>query len=252
MIYSMTNLANVSFQRNQLANVPANAFVNPSGLQNIDFSRNQLTSFEFWTFFVQKTVNFAFNRIITITNKNFISLPFNSTSARTISLTGNGPILDLSDAVYEMYNACYEAVEVLELNGSTGAIFDPMLAKGLASIDFGTTQLNCTCAQSFIENVLSVTLAGRPWITSSFPIYNASCTSGSLFGRDLCLPASPPPISDVDFSQVSPRLCKIYPYEPGNLTVVPNITAPTLNVVRFINLSIIASEFDTEFSIWLF
>ena len=236
MIYSMKNLANVYFQRNQLADVPANAFANTSGLQSIDFSRNQLTTFEFWTFFVQQNVDFSYNRISTIKNKYFISLPPISTSGRTISLTGNGPILDLSDAVYAMYNSCYEAVEVLSLTGSTGAVFDPMLAKGVASIDFGTTQLNCTCAQSYIENALAISLGGGSWATSPFPIYNASCTSGSFFGRDLCLPASPPPISDVDFSQVYPRLCKIYPYELGNLTVVPNISAPTLNVVRFISL----------------
>ena len=234
MIYSMRGLANVSFQHNQLADVPSIAFPNASTLQYIDFSYNQLTTFEFWTFFVQENVDFSNNKISTITNKYFTQLPLYTSSQRNISLKNNAVVMNLTDAIYPMYNSCTEVINGLQLTGAGNVTDRLMISWSLAKIDFGSTQFNCSCDQYDLGTILDDILGGAPNVTGFGQIFNTTCLSGLPFRDGRCGANGLARNSTVDLTQVYPRLCKIYADEPGNLTIVPNITAPVLNVVRFI------------------
>jgi hypothetical protein len=233
MIYQMKQLTHLSLHHNQLTDVPGNAFSNLSLLDTLDVSYNQLTSFELWTFFVQSRVDFSHNRISTITNRFFFDLPLHRQTDVLIYLDNNSAIMDLTDTVYEMYNSCDEVLEVLEIDGTVDTGADPMLAKGLASISFGSTKLNCNCDLSHVFDVLSERLGGSPWSFGVYPLFNTSCVEGSFFGQKRCATRTP---STAKFSQVYPRQCKINMNETGLLTVKPNFTEPIVNTVNRLSL----------------
>lgn len=229
----MPTLQNLYFQYNQLTEIPSNSFMNASNLININFSYNNLTTFELWALLAKTVADFSHNQISTITNKRFFDMPLSTTTeAKTFYLNNNGPTINLTDAVYEMYNSCEEVIETLELPGAQGLFVIPAISYNLAFINFGTTQINCNCEQSYILQMFQATFSQLSAMTG-FPIYNASCTDGSIFVLSNCAPNITVRLnSSTNFAQVYPRQCKIYDNEPGILTTTPNISIPTLNVVR--------------------
>ncbi len=234
MIYHMPTLKNLYFQHNQLIDVPGNAFLNVSNLDIINFSYNYLTNFEFWAFEVTTIADFSHNQISMITNKYFFDIPSNTSpeGRRRFYLNNNSPSINLTDAVYEIYNSCDEVIETLDIAPSTGSITVPGLSYNLAFLDLGTTQINCSCDQSYIIQMFISTFA-RIDDMAGFPIYNATCIGGTQkFVYTTCPTGVLPSNSSVDFSSVYPRQCKIRESEGGNLTSAPNNSAPTANVVR--------------------
>jgi hypothetical protein len=228
MIYNMPNLKYLYFENNQLTNVPSNAFVNVSALEIIDFSYNTLTTFELWALDVQTSANFSFNQISMITNTYFYELS-QQYSLKVIRLTNNSVPLNLTDAVYEMYDSCTEVQEWLSSDDNLTA---PTLTRLIELIDLGTTPISCSCNQYYLLKMFSASLGGLGNVTS-VPLLNAKCTDGTLFQRYNCYNITNPENSSVNFSQVYPRLCKIDNSESGNLTTIPNISRPALNEVRY-------------------
>lgn len=233
----MPRLENVYFHHNRLMEVPSNAFFNLSNLATIDFSYNSFATFELWTFFVRTSVDFSHNQISTITNKDIFSLPsLKKTSGTTIRLDSNSGTINLTDAVYEMYNSCDEVVNYLELPGT---VVDPnaypLMTLSLANMHLGTTQINCNCDQSYILRMFQAVASSLEDMVG-YPIYNATCVNGGRFLASNCIPNNTfgalPRNSTVDFARVYPRLCKISQDEPGGLTTAVNISTPTLNTVK--------------------
>ncbi|CAF3538426.1 unnamed protein product [Adineta steineri] len=233
IIYNLENLQNLFFQHNQLTDVPGYAFYNISQMNQIDFSYNTLTTFDLWALLVMGTADFRNNQISTITNKYFFDMPtFIQPGYTRKFYLGNNPSINFTDAIYEMYNSCDEVInDVVNSNSYP----DPSLAAGLSYnlgfIDFGTTLINCSCDQYYIIQMLDASF-GTP-IGTFLPIHNATCTDKTLFIDSACSTATNPPSSSVDFSKVYPRQCKIYPSEPGNLTIVPNISQPIANASTY-------------------
>ena len=230
----MPNVEYLYFQLNGLADVPANAFHNVSELDTIDFSSNGLTTFELWALEVKTRADFSNNAIGTITNKYFFDTFLDEFSNATISLTSNSKTINFTDAVYEMYNQCQDVV--FWLDGASNPV-PPYFTRKLARIDFGTTQIGCSCNQrdflgtyqssyalagntSYPDPIVTATCAGDALNARNSPFINSSCSNPTF---DLN--------STVNFSQVYPRLCEINSYEGGLLTPLSNISAPTLNAV---------------------
>ncbi len=234
----MPSLKNINFKGNQLTYIPPNSFVDISSMETIDFSYNNLTSFELWALEVVTSANFSYNQITTITNKYFFDTFLNTTNQPTIYLTGNGPTIDFTDVVYEMYNQCAEVQEWYVSDAEPISL--PIFTRKLSRIDFGTTQISCSCAQHYFLSILWSSYGSLDDPNLHLPIETALCvttkqnSNGTLFFNSSC--ASP--LNDVnstaDFTDAYPRLCKIYPDEEGNLTNPVNISAPSLNVVRLI------------------
>ena len=238
MIYNMPTLENLYFHHNRLVDVPSNAFSNIPTLAKIDFSYNLLTTFELWTFLVRTSADFSHNQISTITNKNYFALPTlldPQVPIQAIRLTNNGATINLTDAIYEMYNSCKEVTETFSLPGSDGTYVYPLATLSLAHIDFGTTQINCNCDQSYILQMFQ-SAVGQLDSMIGYPIFSSTCTTGGKFLSSPCAPNNTfnaiQPNSSVDFTRVYPRQCKISEEELGSLTGAVNISAPVLNIVR--------------------
>lgn len=233
MIYNMPSLKNLYFEYNQLSEIPANAFNNISLLEIIDFSHNQLTTFELWTLDVKTKVDLSNNNITTITNKYFYTNILNRPIAQAINLTNNGPTINFTDAVYEMYNQCDEAYRWYFTAMSN--ITEPWFTVKMTYIDFGTTTINCNCDQSYFLHILR---SSHYATGTSLPISTATCSNFSLNTNDTtflnssCVAGMFDNNSTVNFSQIYPRLCKIAPDEEGVLTNTTMIAPPLLNVVR--------------------
>ncbi|CAF0804306.1 unnamed protein product [Rotaria sordida] len=233
MIYNMPTLHKLYFQHNQLTNVPGNAFFNLSNLEIINFSYNFLTNFELWALLVNISADFSNNQISTITNTAFYNISQYTLSDSTIYLTNNSPTINLTDAIYEMYNSCSEVYSWLNSSTPDEELTKPILTSALSYIDFGTTRINCSCDQSYIVPMISAVFADRnPAATPRIPIYSAKCVDGTLFVDNTCNYDNLKN-SSVDFSKVYPRQCKIYEYESGNLTTISNISVPTINVSAY-------------------
>ncbi len=240
MIYNMPNLVNINFGNNQLTDVPLNAFPDISSIETIDFSNNQLTSFELWALEVVTSADFSYNQITTITNKYFFDTFLNTTNQPTIYLTGNGPTIDFTDVVYEMYNQCEEVEEWFVSEAIPDSL--PIFTRKLSRINFGTTQISCSCAQHYFLSILWSSYGTLDDPNLHLPIETAMCVltkqnskNGGLFFNSSCASPQNDINSTADFSAVFPRLCKIYADEDdGNLTNPVNISAPSLNVVRSI------------------
>lgn len=230
-IYNMRTLENLYFHHNTLSEVPGYAFYNLQNMQNIDFSYNQLTSFELWAFLVKNSADFSFNQITTITNKYFFDMSIRTADFETklFSLRGN-PSINLTDAIYEMYRSCDEVINWLEINGPSNDARRPTLSVNLAYVDFGTIQIDCSCEQSYMFQVMDTHFGGLNF-ASHLPIYNATCTDGTKFVLNDCPSGTEPVNSSVDFARVYPRFCKVRETEPGTIMAPVNITVPTVNAV---------------------
>ncbi|UJR35363.1 hypothetical protein I4U23_028120 [Adineta vaga] len=232
MIYNMQNLQNLDFQHNQLTDVPGYAFQNISNMETLDFSYNSLTTFELWALLVMKTADFRHNQISMITNKYFYQMPnITSIGIKEIFL-GDNPSTNLTDAVYEMYNACGEVYDFL-LAEDNDNLYIPSLTYNLAFVNFGTVQIDCSCQQSYILQMLG-TIAPASNDSIQFPIANSTCNASNIrFEVSSCPNGRNPVNSSVDFSRIYPRFCKINSNESGSIMSVPSATIPTANVPKY-------------------
>jgi hypothetical protein len=234
MVYNMPTLQNLYFHHNQLTNVPGNAFFNLSNIEIINFSYNLLTTFELWALLVKTSADFTNNQISSITNTLFLNLSEYTLSDASIYLTNNSPTINLTDAIYEMYDSCSEVYEWLFASLPDDELTKPILTSALTYIYFGTTQINCNCDQSYLVQMIESSFGRQDIdVLLTIPIYNATCIGNTRFLDSTCNSGTDPPNSSVDFSKVYPRECKILASEAGNLTNIQNISVPTVNVVRY-------------------
>ncbi|CAF3498111.1 unnamed protein product [Rotaria socialis] len=230
-IYNMPNLANLYFQQNQLTDIPVTAFNNISTLEIIDFSYNQLTTFELWALDVKTKADFRNNQISTITNKYFYTSFLQRFMQQGVFLSNNSAQINFTDAVYEMYDQCNEVYMWLFSNGNITQL--QWFTVKMASLNFGTTTVKCSCDQAYFLSLLS---ASTYLDIRNFSIENAMCANDSLSVNDTTLIGSScdtplhPVNSTVNFTQVYPRLCKIVEVDDGHLTPIPNTVLPSLNV----------------------
>ncbi len=238
LIYNMQNLANIYFQHNQLTEVPANSFYNVSVLEIINFSYNQLTTFELWTLDVKIKADFSYNKITTITNNYFYTANPNRTIEQSVSLTGNGPLMNFTDAVYEMYDHCKEVQEWFF--SESNVLHEPLFTLKMGFISFGTTLINCSCDQAYFTNVFLSAFDPDHNLNGPYPIINATCasqsggTNSTILFNSSCATSRFVEDSTVDFAQVYPRLCEIQGTEGGEVMNITEISPPLLNVVRHI------------------
>ena len=231
----MVNLKNLYLQLNRLTEIPGNAFNNISSFEIINFSHNQLTTLELWALEVKTRADFSNNQISTITNTYFFNKVLKRTIEQYVDISNNAPTINFTDAVYEMYNQCNEVYQWYFTDSQN--LTPPDFTWKLSYINFGTTQINCSCDQAYFLRILHDSQYAN---SRALPIENATCSNSSLNANDTFLLnsscASPIFVtnSTVDFSQVYPRLCKINENEAGELTNVTDISPPSLNVVRFI------------------
>jgi hypothetical protein len=213
-----------------------NAFVNVSALDTIDFSYNQLTTFELWALEVSTLADFSYNNIATITNKYFFDAFLDTTNTPTISLTHNAATINFTDAVYEMYNQCEEAS--VWINNEITPTSPPYFTLKMTRIDFGTSQISCSCDQRDFLEILKTNYDSVNAIPLNFPIRTATCTRNPLlrqnnfiFINSSCITTTFDVNSTVKFFQVYPRLCEINEGEGGQITSFVNMSAPTSNAV---------------------
>ena len=234
----MINLKNLYFRNNQLLNVPFNSFRNISQIEILDFSKNNLTTFELWALQVKTRANFTFNQIETITNqyffKEFTSVDLEST--HQILLDNNALTINLTDAIYEMYDQCAEVQEwIIDPNGNPTSI--PLLTSRLSFIDFGTVQVDCTCNQAFITTLLR----DGSIVNFNPSIGRLNCINlqNTLFIDYVCPPNGSTVLSSVNFSNVYPRQCKLFENSTGVLTNMTVSNPPTVNAVNFRQINVL-------------
>lgn len=239
LIYNMPSLTVVNFRQNLLTNVSSNAFRNVATLETVDFSYNQLTAFELWTLEVRGRVDFSYNRITAITNQYHFTQFSNSPDAPTVLLTNNGPRMNLNDGVYEMYNQC-DGLRVLLNNTFSGEDPTPtFFTRKLGNLNLGTTQIDCSCDQADILRAIDNIVGGISTSGSVYPLANTICSNNSFISNDtLFLNSSCAPLtgqqfnSTFDFTQVSPRFCKISSSEDGETIPITEFPPPTSDAVR--------------------
>lgn len=219
--------------RNSLTEVPVTAFYNVSTLDILDFSNNRLTTFELWTLDVRVRVDLSNNLITTITNRYFYTSNTTRIMTQGVFLTGNGPTINFTDAVYPMYNQCGEVMVWYYSDAEDPP--QPIFTGKMGRINFGTTRISCSCNQIYFMKVF----AGAYSDPSLYPIGNASCTSDPETGLSVklfsssCANASFDTNITVDFTRVYPRLCMIRESEGGTVSAVPVIRPPTGTAVGF-------------------
>ena len=172
-------------------------------LQEISLQNNVITSLDLALLvLVSGSVNLSNNRISRVSNNANINMSAFSTMPRaSIDLQNNSPIIELSDTVFEMYGSCQE-VQALNMIDSP---IVPILTIALASINYGSSAINCTCDQYYLRQ--SVNKVFNTAVVQNQPPPNIVCTNGRLFYNDSstngCVTSS------ANFNRTQPRLCTI-------------------------------------------
>jgi hypothetical protein len=190
---------------------------------------------------VSTSVNLAHNRISKITNAANVNLAmYDKLFLGRIDLTNNSAVIDVTDAIYVMYGAC---LAIQQLTSNQIAESSPILTIGFLRINFASSRLNCTCDQSYLQKAVRSTLNNQS--NPSYPGSALMCTDGSVFlenNRTLTCPSS-----TVNFSNSSPRLCKINANETGvvpvnttdNSTTMHNVTGVSSLICHYAEMSIL-------------
>ena len=206
-ISQLRSLQNLYLQHNHLTNVPPAVFSNIEQLQTLDFSYNNFASFELWTFLVNGVVDFSNNNISLITNNENFNLSGKASQSAQINLSNNRPF-SLTDGIYEMYGSC---LEVQYYFNDSLTVDSPIVTLGFYNVDFGTTSVRCTCDLYYFLQLVYKFSASKP--ESTYPITRAVCTNSNTLLLDFnftsCLD------STVNFTALTPRLCKINQTEQG-------------------------------------
>lgn len=208
-------------------------------LQEISLQNNVITSLDLALLVVVSgSVNLANNRISRVSNNANINMSAYSTVPRvSIALQNNSPIIELSDTIFEMYGSCQE-VQTLNM---VDASIVPILTIGLASINYGSSAINCTCDQYYLRQSVNKVFNTAVVLNQAPP--NIVCTNGRLFYNDSstngCVTSS------ANFNRTQPRLCTIGSNQ-GNLTSINtgdgNTTLVSVNTANdSLSLSLIVS-----------
>ena len=213
-ISQLVSLENLYFQHNHLTYIPSAVFPNIAQLQNIDFSYNNLPSFELWAFLVGESADFSNNNISSITNNGNLNISERGSRLNRINLSNNPPF-SLTDGMYEMYGSCVEVQYYL--NNSLN-IRNPTVTVGFNNVDFGTTSVRCTCDLYYFIQLYAL-LGGDQ--DTNYPITRAVCTDSNTPLVNFSVTACPN--STVNFSALTPRLCKI---DQNGTVFSPILVAP--------------------------
>lgn len=234
LIYNMSRLRNLYFQNNRLLELPSNAFRSIDTLRILDFSNNNLTNLDLWITQVNGNVNLNNNQITTVTNKYFFTdfTPVNSSFLENppqITLNGNGPLINFTDRIYEIYSQCRE-IQSWVLSGDINPA-PATLTYHMSALNLGSTRIICSCDQTYMSSIISMASV-RNFNT---PLGSARCTEAQNSTRFIEWDCDGPDVSEpstADFLNSYPRLCKIHTDSSGNLTVANRIP-PTINPVSF-------------------
>ncbi len=210
----LQNLEILDLSKNYLTQFPSLFLTHLINLDELFLQTNQLTSFDLsLIILISSIVDLSNNQISEITNNaNIDFLTYTKSSTELyIDLTNNSQSIDFTDAIYEMYDACYEIQQLINANISSQI---PLLTDGLLKINFNNSKINCSCNQYYMQKALLSTLND---LISDYPLSNTMCTDGSLFlDNNQTIACSN---SSVNFSNISPRLCKINFNEPGLIPI---------------------------------
>jgi hypothetical protein len=212
--YCLQTLQILDVSNNYLDEIPSLVLTKITDLRQLYLQTNLLTSLDLSLIvLVSTSVDLSNNQISRLTNNANVNISSYGYARYTyIDLTNNNPIIDLTDAIYEMYGSCHEIQQIF--NSSITSVI-PLLTIGLSTINFDISKINCTCNQYYIQQSLVSTFGNN--LSSSDPLSNATCTDGTLFyknNRSTSCSAS-----SVIFTNTIPRLCKINP-DGGSLTLV--------------------------------
>ncbi len=210
----LSTLRTLDMSNNYLNDFPSLFLTKLTNLRQLLLQNNQLTSFDLAIFvLVSTSVNLSNNQISKITNNANINISIYTYSPSPfIDLTNNSQIIDLTDAIYEMYGACYEIQQIF--NSSIPSITS-LLTIGFLNINFSTTKINCTCNQYYIQQSFNYSFSVS--LSSIYPLSNAMCTDGTLFYNNTNIASCS--ASSVNFTNTIPRLCKIRSND-GNLILI--------------------------------
>ncbi len=210
----LQTLQTLDISNNYLIEFPSLFLTKISNLRRLFLQNNQLTSFDLaLTVLISTSINLSNNQISKITNNANINISTYTYSLEpSIDLTNNSQIIDLTDTIYEMYGACYEIYRIF--NTSIPSIA-PILTLGFLNINFGNSQINCTCNQYYIQKSFIYSFGNS--LSSSYPLLNTMCTDGTLFYNNTNIAACS--ASSVNFTDTIPRLCTIKSND-GNLILV--------------------------------
>ena len=189
---------------NYFTEFPSVFLTETKNLRRLFLQNNQLTSFDLALFvLVSTSVNLSNNQISKITNNANVNMSNTIYSSEmSIDLTNNSGIIDLNDGIYEMYGACYE---ILQIFNSSLRPIPRSLTISLLNIIFGTSRINCTCDQYYIQKSLNASIDST--LLPTYPLSNTQCTDGQRFYNNnktaICSTSS------VNFLNTRPRLCTI-------------------------------------------
>lgn len=200
----LENLRTLDISHNYFIEFPSLFLTETQNLRRLFLQNNQLTSFDLALFvLVSTSVNLSNNQISRITNNANVNMSNTIYSSEiSIDLTNNSGIIDLNDGIYEMYGACYE---ILQIFNSSLPPISRSLTISLLNINFGTSRINCTCDQYYIQKSLNISIDST--LVPTFPLSNAQCTDGQQFYNNnrtaICTTSS------ANFTNTRPRLCTI-------------------------------------------
>jgi hypothetical protein len=199
---------------NYFSEIPSLFLTKTINLRQLFLQNNQLTSLDLALFvLVSTSVDLSNNQISKITNNANVNISnYTYSLESSIDLTNNSEIIDLTDAIYEMYGACYEIYQIF--NNSI-PIKPPLLTIGFLNINFDISTINCTCNQYYIQKSFIYSIGNT--VSSIYPLSNALCTDGNLFYNNNKTAACS--ASSVNFTNITPRLCQINAND-GNINFI--------------------------------
>ena len=212
--FCLVTLRTLDMSNNYFTEFPSLFLTKTTNLRRLFLHNNQLTSFDLALFvLVSTSIDLSNNQISKITNDANVNISnYTYSLPAFINLTNNSPIIDLTDAIYEMYGACYEIDQIFNSNIPSAA---SLLTIDFLNINFGTSKVNCTCNQYYLQKsfIYSIGVSLSP----TYPLSTALCSDGRLFYNNNLTAACS--TSSVNFTNTRPRLCKLNTND-GNLIFV--------------------------------
>ncbi|CAF4608268.1 unnamed protein product, partial [Rotaria sp. Silwood2] len=208
-------LQTLDMSNNFLNEYPSLFLSKTMNMQRFFLRNNQLESFDLGSIvLVSESIDLSNNQISKITNNANINIStYNYSPGPSIDLTNNSGIIDLTDTIYEMYGACYEIQQIL--NASVIPLRVPILTVSFFNINFGTSKINCTCNQYYLQRSLLYSLGNSQ--SPTYSLSNTKCTDQTLFYNNSNTAACS--TSSAIFTNTIPRLCKIN-QNNGNIVLV--------------------------------
>ncbi|CAF3832323.1 unnamed protein product [Rotaria magnacalcarata] len=188
----------IDLSRNYLTTFPSTLFTY-NRFKTVYLNDNQLYSFDLSILvLVQNTVDLRNNQITSITNPTNYSITLGLQTGEVHVLLDGNHMFPFNDAIYEIYGSCAEVQLTLNdsLSGPTS------LTRGLINIDFGTTQVNCSCDQYYILRMLQ-RVFGSPIVG---PISSLQCANQQTTFLNYTCPLDH---STMNFTKITPRLCTL-------------------------------------------